>query len=123
MRASKINKLLIMLEQGMLGTIRGYCLIMHFGQVRLSSVNEKGKTLNLKRYLLPTHHGAFPKYRKAFLAEFAYRFNRGYWPNQTFDSFCMLIFAQILHLTCVKCIIRSYGSFEYLHHTRPVGAG
>ena len=58
---------------------------MHFGQVLLSSVNEKGKTLNLKRYLLPTHHGAFPKYRKAFLAEFAYRFNRRSWPNQAFD--------------------------------------
>ena len=29
-------------------------------------------TSNLKRYLLSTHHGVFPKYRKAFLAEFAY---------------------------------------------------
>jgi hypothetical protein len=42
-------------------------------------------TSNLKRYLLSTHHGVFPKYRKAFLAEFAYRFNRRYWPNQAFD--------------------------------------
>lgn len=42
-------------------------------------------TSNLKRYLLSTHHGVFPKYRKAFLAEFAYRFNRRYWPYQTFD--------------------------------------
>ena len=33
-------------------------------------------TSNLKRYLLSTHHGVFPKYRKVFLAEFAYRFNR-----------------------------------------------
>ena len=33
-------------------------------------------TSNLKRYLLSTHHGVFPKYRKAFLVEFAYRFNR-----------------------------------------------
>ncbi len=33
-------------------------------------------TSNLKRYLLSTHHCVFPKYRKAFLAEFAYRFNR-----------------------------------------------
>jgi len=42
-------------------------------------------TSNLKRYLLSTHHGVFPKYRKAFLAEFAYRFNRRYWPYQAFD--------------------------------------
>lgn len=42
-------------------------------------------TSNLKRYLLSTHHGVFPKYRKAFLAEFAYRFNRRYWPHQAFD--------------------------------------
>ena len=58
---------------------------MHFGQVMLSSVNEKGKTLNLKRYLLSTHHGVFTKYRKAFLAEFAYCFHRRYWLNQAFD--------------------------------------
>ena len=42
-------------------------------------------TSNLKRYLLSTHHGVFPKYREAFLAEFAYRFNRRYWPYQAFD--------------------------------------
>jgi len=42
-------------------------------------------TSNLKRYLLSTHHGVFPKYRKVFLAEFSYRFNRRYWPNQAFD--------------------------------------
>lgn len=42
-------------------------------------------TSNLKRYLLSTHHGVFPKYRRAFLAEFAYRFNRRYWPSQAFD--------------------------------------
>ena len=42
-------------------------------------------TSNLKRYLLSTHHGVFPKYRKAFLAEFAYRFNRRFWPFQAFD--------------------------------------
>ncbi|OGZ08258.1 MAG: hypothetical protein A3D65_02815 [Candidatus Lloydbacteria bacterium RIFCSPHIGHO2_02_FULL_50_13] len=41
-------------------------------------------TSNLKRFLLSTHHGVFPKYRKAYLAEFAYRFNRRYWPNQSF---------------------------------------
>lgn len=42
-------------------------------------------TSNLKRFLLSTHHGVFPKYRKAYLAEFAYRFNRRYWPTQAFD--------------------------------------
>ena len=42
-------------------------------------------TSNLKRYLLSTHHGVFPKYRKAFLAEFSYRFNRRYWTYQAFD--------------------------------------
>ena len=42
-------------------------------------------TSNLKRYLLSTHHGVFPKYRKVFLAEFAYRFNRRHWPYQAFD--------------------------------------
>jgi len=40
---------------------------------------------NLKRYLLSTHHGVFPKYRSAFLTEFAYRFNRRHWPHQAFD--------------------------------------
>lgn len=42
-------------------------------------------TSNLKRFLLSTYHGVFPKYRKAYLAEFAYRFNRRYWPDQAFD--------------------------------------
>ena len=42
-------------------------------------------TSNLKRFLLSTHHGVYPKYRKAYLAEFAYRFNRRYWPEQSFD--------------------------------------
>lgn len=40
---------------------------------------------NLKRFLLSTYHGVYPKYRKIYLAEFAYRFNRRYWPNQAFD--------------------------------------
>jgi ISXO2-like transposase domain/Transposase zinc-ribbon domain len=40
---------------------------------------------NLKRGLVSTYHGCFPKYRKAYLAEFAYRFNRRYWPYQVFD--------------------------------------
>ena len=42
-------------------------------------------TSNLKRFLLSTYHGVFPKYRNAYLAEFAYRFNRRYWPEQAFD--------------------------------------
>jgi len=42
-------------------------------------------TSNLKRFLLSTYHGVRPKYRRAYLAEFAYRFNRRYWPYQAFD--------------------------------------
>lgn len=42
-------------------------------------------TSNLKRFLVSTYHGVYPKYRKAYLAEFAYRFNRRYWPHQAFD--------------------------------------
>lgn len=49
-------------------------------------------TSNLKRFLLSTYHGVFPKYRDAYLAEFAYRFNRRYWPEQAFDR---LLFACI----------------------------
>lgn len=49
-------------------------------------------TSNLKRFLLSTYHGVFPKYRDAYLAEFAYRFNRRYWPYQAFDR---LLFACI----------------------------
>lgn len=49
-------------------------------------------TSNLKRFLLSTYHGVYPKYRKAYLAEFAYRFNRRYWPRQAFDR---LLFACI----------------------------
>jgi transposase-like protein len=40
---------------------------------------------NTERGLVSTYHGCFPKYRKAYLAEFAYRFNRRYWPHQAFD--------------------------------------
>jgi hypothetical protein len=47
-------------------------------------------TSNLKRFLLSTYHGIRPKYRRAYLAEFAYRFNRRYWPYQAFDR---LLFA------------------------------
>lgn len=42
-------------------------------------------TSNLKRGLVSTYHGCFPKYRKAYLAEFAYRFNRRHWPHEAFD--------------------------------------
>lgn len=42
-------------------------------------------TSNLKRFLLSTYHGVYPKYRRAYLAEFAYRFNRRYWPHESFD--------------------------------------
>jgi len=42
-------------------------------------------TSNLKRFLLSTYHGVYPKYRRAYLAEFAYRFNRRYWPYESFD--------------------------------------
>lgn len=42
-------------------------------------------TSNLKRFLLSTHHGVHRKYRRAYLAEFAYRFNRRYWSSQSFD--------------------------------------
>jgi hypothetical protein len=45
---------------------------------------------NLKRGLLSTYHGCSPKSRAAYLAEFAYRFNRRYWPHQAFDR---LLFA------------------------------
>ena len=45
---------------------------------------------NTKRGLVSTYHGCFPKYRKAYLAESAYRFNRRYWPHQAFDR---LLFA------------------------------
>lgn len=49
-------------------------------------------TSNLKRFLLSTYQGVPPKYRNAYLAEFAYRFNRRYWPHQAFDR---LLFACI----------------------------
>lgn len=42
-------------------------------------------TSNLKRFLLSTYHGVGPRYRRAYLAEFAYRFNRRYWPYESFD--------------------------------------
>lgn len=47
-------------------------------------------TSNLKRFLISTYHGVYPKYRGKYLAEFAYRFNRRYWPHQAFDR---LLFA------------------------------
>ena len=50
-------------------------------------------TSNLKRWLLSTHHGVFPKYRKEYVAEFVYRFNRRFWPEEMFDR---LLFANII---------------------------
>jgi len=47
-------------------------------------------TSNLKRWLLSTHHGVFPHYRKEYVAEFVYRFNRRFWPEEAFDR---LLFA------------------------------
>ena len=52
-------------------------------EVHLKWVNTL--TSNLKRYLLSTHHGISPKYRRAYLSEFAYRFNRRTWPEEAFD--------------------------------------
>lgn len=49
---------------------------------------------NIKRGLVSTYHGCFPKYRKAYLAEFAYRFNRRQWPSQAF---------QRLLVACIVC--------------------
>lgn len=49
-------------------------------------------TSNLKRYLISTHHGVFPKYRSSYVSEFLYRFNRRFWPGQAFDR---LLFANI----------------------------
>jgi transposase-like protein len=49
-------------------------------------------TSNLKRFLLSTYQGVPLKYHKIYLAEFAYRFNRRYWPHQAFDR---LLFACI----------------------------
>lgn len=66
----------------------------HLEPVSFSKQREKAKehlkwihwlSTNLKRGLVSTYHGCFPKYRKAYLAEFAYRFNRRYWPHQAFD--------------------------------------
>lgn len=63
-------------------------------QISFSGEPEKAKehlnwihwlSSNLKRGLVSTYHGCFPKYRKAYLAEFAFRFNRRYWPYQVFD--------------------------------------
>lgn len=49
-------------------------------------------TSNLKRWLISTHHGVFPQYRKEYVAEFVYRFNRRFWPDQAFDR---LLFANV----------------------------
>ncbi len=76
---------------------RGY---KHFGLVYTKEPEKTAQhlkwlnilTSNLKRFLLSTYQGVFPKYRNVYLAEFAYRFNRRYWPHQAFDR---LLFACI----------------------------
>ena len=78
-----------------------YPMIRHFRQVKLSSVNKKGKKLI--------------KIIKAFLTGFAYRFNRRYWQTKPLIGFCMLVFTQILHLTCLKCLIIPYPT-EFIRH-------
>ena len=50
-------------------------------------------TSNLKRWLISTHHGVFPQYRGEYVAEFVYRFNRRFWPDEIFDR---LLFANII---------------------------
>ena len=51
-------------------------------------------TSNLKRYLLSTHHGVFKKYRRDYIAEFVYRFNRRYLVDQALDR---LLYANIIN--------------------------
>lgn len=60
-------------------------------------------TSNLKRYLLSTHHGVHRKYRRHYLAELAYRFNRRYWPDQSFDRLLYAcVMANPVHLPELK---------------------
>ena len=60
-------------------------------------------TSNLKRFLISTYHGVGPRYRKAYLAEFAYRFNRRYWPYESFDR---LLYA------CVNAAVFTLGELK-----------
>jgi len=41
---------------------------------------------NLDSWLLGTHHGVSPKHLQAYLNEFAFRFNRRFWPMAAFDA-------------------------------------
>ena len=41
---------------------------------------------NLKTWLGGTHHGVSPKHLQAYLNEFAFRFNRRFWPFNAFRS-------------------------------------
>jgi transposase-like protein len=41
---------------------------------------------NLEAWLLGTHHGVSPKHLQAYLNEFAFRFNRRFWPRAAFDA-------------------------------------
>jgi len=49
----------------------------------LSGVNKA--ISNLKRFILSTHHGVHKKYRGTYVSEFVYRYNRRYWPQESFD--------------------------------------
>ncbi len=41
---------------------------------------------NLDAWLLGTHHGVSPQHLQAYLNEYAFRFNRRFWPMVAFDS-------------------------------------
>ena len=41
---------------------------------------------NLDAWLLGTHHGVSPKHLQAYLNEFAFRFNRRFWPGAAFNA-------------------------------------
>jgi len=41
---------------------------------------------NLDAWLLGTHHGVSPKHLQGYLNEFAFRFNRRFWPLAAFES-------------------------------------
>lgn len=56
-------------------------------------------TSNLKRYLLSTHHGVHAPYRKNYVAEFEYRFNRRFRPQEIFDRLWTLC------ITSSRCFV------------------
>ena len=44
---------------------------------------------NAKAFILGTYHGVMKKHLQKYLDEFCYRFNRRWWPEQTFDRLLM----------------------------------